>query len=305
MREQRTKVKRGQSMLSEQEFCIMMSDVNQGNWEYAGSFPERIYKILLPHLRGEFPREAIRDLLKGYPMIYDTDRHSLIRSLEGLTWNSEQEEKKPAYPARDYGFEAGYSFRRHEEHIEKHGHPNGSNCPNPNEEGLCGCCATCGGRAGHICADGRFRRWPGMVCSNCGNGLIDPCPKCKPCATCGGSKMVDANYSSGYGGIRTKPPQTPCPDCTEHQGGYLPENMVCRYPWDHVHTHACVIEDQRKGQRRKGKEIPTVYNYADGATGPGFADPVCVKPDCRTGDERRSKTLTGSLKAMRPQEEKP
>lgn len=76
-------------------------------------------------------------------------------------------------------------------------------------------CPTCGGGTGHICHDGKFRKWPGLACSNCNSQGIDPCPDCtekeaKVCQTCAGNKKVpdyDVAPSSGT------PPYKDCPDC--------------------------------------------------------------------------------------------
>ncbi|KKL24993.1 hypothetical protein LCGC14_2409790 [marine sediment metagenome] len=42
----------------------------------------------------------------------------------------------------------------------------------------CKPCETCGGSLGHICADGEFRKWSGVACSNCNKAGLDPCPAC-------------------------------------------------------------------------------------------------------------------------------
>ena len=52
-------------------------------------------------------------------------------------------------------------------------HPNGSNCPNPNNEGLCGCkpCPTCGGR-------GEAETWAITGAYPTGRLVMLPCPDC-------------------------------------------------------------------------------------------------------------------------------
>ncbi|KKK47179.1 hypothetical protein LCGC14_3157820 [marine sediment metagenome] len=41
-----------------------------------------------------------------------------------------------------------------------------------------GGCPTCGGKAGHVCYDGVFRKWTGLLCSNCGSKGGEHCPDC-------------------------------------------------------------------------------------------------------------------------------
>ena len=196
-----------------------------------------IWQYFAPHLRGEFPREAVEKLvqadLKKVTDEWWEERAAMITDHLERLWNGEV----PGSVGLTYdcGFDAGYKLRQHEEQEESH--PNGSNCPNPNEEGLCGCCLTCGG-----------------------NG--------KRC-TIGGTHVHCYNE--------------PYPDCTEKPQTFKREG-----------GDVWVSGDQRKGQRRK---ITLMSGY--------FAAPIHPLPDRRIGAERRAKTLTGSLKAMRPQEVKP
>ncbi len=104
--------------------------------EYAA---KRILELLKPHLRVPFPREAmtsvIKDLIKcvlenaehmksekvmdtllSVDIIQNIGEKTII-IIENL-FNSENARPEPA-------------------------HPNGSNCPNPNNEGLCGCKPVC------------------------------------------------------------------------------------------------------------------------------------------------------------------
>ena len=164
-------------------------------------------------------------------------------SVKGGELIYENRRDKKVCSAYDCGFEAGYSLRQHEEQEEYH--PNGSNCPNPNNEGLCGCCPTCGG-----------------------------------------SKVVNDMAA-------TLPWETgrPCPDCTKQHP------MFTRSDIDkHI-----VYGDERKEQRRristrKPRHLVGRRNWRIGCCG------RLIHEDRRTGDEGRAKTLTGSLKAMRPQE---
>ncbi len=121
--------------------------------------------------QGEFPREAIKEVvcvLLGYDMIsHLPEINQAIDKIESLC-NGESARPEPA-------------------------HPNGSNCPNPNNEGLCGCkpvCQTCGGSKwkcvleDHLAPESKPQcsRWIGCnkACTH-----WEPCPDCtdKPLRT--------------------------------------------------------------------------------------------------------------------------
>ncbi len=186
MREQRTKVKRRQPMLSEQEYYKLWHQAKGETFRDSSvDADSEFWKLIVPYLREDFPREAIKEvvcILLGYDVTsHLPEIDQAIDKIERLC-NGGSARIEPT-------------------------HPNGSNCPNPNNEGLCGC---------------------------------------KPCPTCEGTKMVDANYSSGYGGIRTKPPQTPCPDCSTIS---LHQQTLAEVP-DEIRERVRKEGDQCKGQRR-------------------------------------------------------
>ncbi len=116
------------------------------------------------------------------------------------------------------------------------------------------------------------------------------------CPTCGGSGGKCLQPSQGCASIHVQSKGhcfhcnfwQPCPDCTE-QYTFLREDGL-KYP------------DHRKGQQRK---IPPKITEGTNLVCIGFTKdfekPIYTE-DQRTGDDRRSETLTGSLKAMRPQE---
>lgn len=124
-------------------------------------------------------------------------------------------------------------------------------------------CPTCeGSRRGHQCDDG-FKSVRISAC--CFNRVTVPCPDCKP-------KCEHQGNTSPAGSYHTKEPKLPyCNDC-------------------------CSYFDQRKVERRNGwgiRSIDTDKSYDDWSSGGRRITPK--------GDRRKTKTLTGSLKGMRPQ----
>ncbi len=120
-------------------------------------------------------------------------------------------------------------------------------------------------RDGHICADGKFRKWPGLACSNWSKTGVCPtcegsgeacslqpgcclysekrcvdcleyksCPDCQPCKTCGGSGEIRDPKHKDLG-VPCECEQVPCPDC--QQFTFLRRDRL-KYP------------DQRKRERR-------------------------------------------------------
>jgi len=117
---------------------------------------------------------------------------------------------------------------------------------------------------GHICADGKYRKWPPLACSNCSH----------ICSTCGGSGEVpyDARYHSAL-----HYPKMPCPDCTEKMKD--PYSYSKHWP----------TTDQRKGQQRKKGEHRRVSLYPGGEPHKEFTIPGWINSplaDRREGDRR-------------------
>ncbi len=154
------------------------------------------------HLR-EFPREVI-DLLLSKDGV-SLSQKGVLSVLERL-WNGEGARPEPA-------------------------HPNGSNCPNPNNEGLCGC---------------------------------------KPvCPTCGGSRIIGCEHCIARNIVCPHTfTHRPCPDCTrpqsleeaaqrsrasaERAGARCLKCGIAR--WESTSLCDHVYFDRRKGQQRKWEE---------------------------------------------------
>lgn len=166
-------------------------------------------------------------------------------------------------------------------------------------------CLTCGG-SDEVCQSYRMQNcdlqgtgWDPRKCGaeisakRCSLGvnyLPEPCPDCKPCETCGGSKRVP-RWPEFKCNERCKITEhwKPCTACAEE-----PEVVYYRSGTAKGHL-----------EQRKGKESKSVQYYPGGTDQDSYAafsyHDWRYRPDRREGD-RRSKILAGGLKAMRPQE---
>ncbi|KKM99864.1 hypothetical protein LCGC14_1143420, partial [marine sediment metagenome] len=192
---------------------------------------------------GECKHEDIEHLpTEGWFWCFDCENYIEDTHYYSKYWprtdrrKGQQRKQESAY---DCGFEAGYSLRQYEEQEEKH--PNGLNCPNPNKEGLCGCCATCGG-SGVKCQQ------PSQGCASIhiqSQGCCFHCNFWKPCPNCTG--LIRYKRSDGAEIVKTdqrkgqqrKESPTFMKDTNLVWVGYLPEYGGLFY-----------VEDRRIKERR-------------------------------------------------------